>query len=409
MVFWAIAATIALVVLFAVFWPMLRRPEAARVPEVNPDLQIYRDQLSEVESDLAKAVLSKEEAKIARLEVSRRLLEADRLAPSGSERSESPLVLTRATAVVVALAMLTATGSIYIAIGANGAPDLPQAKRDAELERALAMRPSQASVEAEIGDMSGLAAPAEQSYIDLVDELRTTAQARPDDLRGQRLLVQHEARLGYFVAAHHAQAKVIALLAADAAASDFTDLAELMIIAAGGYVSPEAERALGVAVRLEPTNARTRYYSGLDLAQNGRPDIAYSLWTDLLAEGPDNAPWIGPIKAQIGDVARLAGKPAPDFAASLPGPSAAEIEDAEALEADERQAMIENMVSQLSDRLASEGGTASEWARLIRAHAVLGNKEQAMQIWTEAKDVFASDADGMTTLSEAANDAGIAE
>ena len=55
---------------------------------------------------------------------------------------------------------------------------------------------------------------------------------------------------------------------------------------------------------------------------------------------------------------------------------------------DERTEMIRGMVDGLSDRLATEGGPASDWARLIGALGVLGETERAAAIWNEARDVF---------------------
>lgn len=48
---------------------------------------------------------------------------------------------------------------------------------------------------------------------------------------------------------------------------------------------------------------------------------------------------------------------------------------------EEQQAMIQNMVSGLADRLYSDGGTPEEWARLLRARQVLG------QTKARAKDI----------------------
>lgn len=71
--------------------------------------------------------------------------------------------------------------------------------------------------------------------------------------------------------------------------------------------------------------------------------------------------------------------------------------------------MIRSMVDSLSDRLASQGGPAGDWARLIGALVVLGDVDQAQAIWTEAQTVFARDAEGLALLQAAAQQAGLAE
>ena len=54
------------------------RPQRAATPAAAYDLQVYRDQLKEIARDIARGVLTEEEATRTRAEVSRRLLEADR-------------------------------------------------------------------------------------------------------------------------------------------------------------------------------------------------------------------------------------------------------------------------------------------------------------------------------------------
>ena len=129
-------------------------------------------------------------------------------------------------------------------------------------------RPSQAEVEGrlppspEMGDVS-------PEYQELMTKLRAAVAERPDELQGQQLLARNEAALGNFVAAHQAQAKVVELKGDQVRAGDLTDLADMMILSAGGFVSPEAERVLMRALELDPRNAVARYYMGLMFAQVG--------------------------------------------------------------------------------------------------------------------------------------------
>ena len=64
--------------------------------------------------------------------------------------------------------------------------------------------------------------------------------------------------------------------------------------------------------------------------------------------------------------------------------------------------MIKGMVSNLSQRLAEDGGPVTDWAKLIRALSVLGQREQALEIYKEAKDVFAQVPRDVEILQEAA-------
>ena len=71
--------------------------------------------------------------------------------------------------------------------------------------------------------------------------------------------------------------------------------------------------------------------------------------------------------------------------------------------------MIEGMVSSLSERLATEGGSAQEWAQLITALAVLGRTGDAGDIWAEAQEIFAEAPAALDLINQAAQTAGLAE
>ena len=79
------------------------------------------------------------------------------------------------------------------------------------------------------------------------------------------------------------------------------------------------------------------------------------------------------------------------------------------MSAEDREEFIRSMVAQLSDRLATEGGSAAEWARLISSYGILGEVENAKIIWTEAQAVFVSDQAAMDQLRAAAKSAGAIE
>jgi cytochrome c-type biogenesis protein CcmH len=76
---------------------------------------------------------------------------------------------------------------------------------------------------------------------------------------------------------------------------------------------------------------------------------------------------------------------------------------------EDRQDMIRGMVARLSDRLATDGGTPQEWARLINALGVLGDLDQARAIYANAQQVFADTPDSMAPITAAAQQVGIAE
>ncbi|MEL7281266.1 MAG: c-type cytochrome biogenesis protein CcmI, partial [Pseudomonadota bacterium] len=161
----------------------------------------------------------------------------------------------------------------------------------------------------------------------------------------------------------------------------------------------------------DPDNPRAQYYLGVFMLQVDRPDAAFRLWRDLLEDSSMDDPWTPTVLNRIGEVAMRAGVQydLPDIPGLFDGPTDADIEAAAGMTAEDRAAMINDMVASLSARLANQGGTAEEWARLIRAHGVLGNDEQARAIWQEAEQAFANDDAALTLLRSSADSAGVLE
>ncbi|MGI3184563.1 c-type cytochrome biogenesis protein CcmI [Nioella aestuarii] len=373
-------------------------------PAAAYDLQVYRDQLREIDKDLARGVLTEDEAERTRTEVARRVLEADRAlqAETAGTHAGRPQRIAIVVGVVVVIA---GAFGLYRLIGAPNYPDLPIETRISLVEEARAARPSQ--LEAEAGVPQVTREDPDPRRAELVADLRAAMETHPDEPEGLRLLAFEEARVGNYVAARTAQAHLIEVLGDEATAQHRLDLAEMMFLAAGGYVSPEAEALLNSVLQEDRMNGAARYYVGLMYAQQGRPDLGYPIWRNLLADSDPDAPWLPAIREQIELVAAMAGDdisvellPQPPLP-NQPGPTAEDIEAASEMSAEDRQSMIESMVAGLSERLANEGGTPEEWARLISAYIVLGQPERARPIYQEALSAFAQSDAALEIIREA--------
>jgi cytochrome c-type biogenesis protein CcmH len=373
--FWAVAGATTLGVGF-ILLQALR--QSATASDDGAALKVYRDQLTEVDRDLARNVISAAEADRLRTEVSRRLLDADRAlqsaAPKGGKGSALP-----ATLLIAALLGLGLYA--YDRLGAPGYGDLPLATRLAMTDDNYRNRPSQAEAEA--------AAPAPEpvktdpQFTELMTKLREVVKQRPDDPQGLALLAKNEAQLGNFAASREAYQHLLQVKGDSASVNDHLGLAQTMIIAAGGFVSPEAEQQLIVVLERDPTNGLARYFSGLMFAQIGRFDRAFALWEPLLREGPEDAPWMEPIRAGLQEVADRAG-----IKYQLPdakGPSAGDVAAAGQMTPEARQEMIKGMVGQLESRLSTEGGPIADWLKLINALGVLGEADRAKTAAEQAK------------------------
>ncbi len=135
--FWLIVAALTLFA-GATLWRAGRKGFAGGT---DADMRLYRDQLAEVERDLARGTVTEAEAERVRTEVARRLLEADRR----MQAADAPAA-QGGGAVLGGLLTLALAGGVagYLWLGAPGYPDLPVAVRIERAAEIAANRPGQA-------------------------------------------------------------------------------------------------------------------------------------------------------------------------------------------------------------------------------------------------------------------------
>lgn len=399
------AVVVALVVLGLRHGSQLAAAELGEKREIR----LYADQLKEIERDRERGLIAPDEAERLRTETARRLLAADRR--TASAPGESPRAM-KGLALALALAVPLGAGALYAGLGTFDYADQPLARRFDEATERRAERPRQAAMEASWqADPARPPAPeVDPEYLALMEQLRAAVAQHPDDPRGLRLLAENEGRIGNHGASAEAWVRLIEIEGAAAPVEDLVALAETMVLATGGLVSPEAEAVLEHILQRDPRNGTGRYYLGLMFAQTGRPDLTFRLWRGLLEDSEPDDPWVPPIRATIEELADIAG-----VRYTLPpviggrGPSAGDVAAAAELSDEERQQMIGGMVEGLAARLANQGGPAEDWARLIGALGVLGERERARAIWAEARLVFADQPQALELIDGAARAQGIAE
>ena len=398
MIFWLVCAVLTVAVTALIITPLLR-PKA--VTDDNPDIAIYRAQLTEIDRDLERDLLDVQEADQARAEVARRLLAANK-AIKTPDKTAAP---TRSLSLVVAVIMAVLSFGLYWSLGAPGYGDLPLNARIAASEEMRANRPAQTALEAAAPTPPPVAVP--DDYRAAIDQLRIIAPTRPDDLEAWGRLAFHEVELRNYANAARAQEKVIEIKGLPASVADLQRLLDLKVVAAGGLVSPEAEVIIRDILDRDENNVAARYYLGALFNQTDRPDLALRFWRDIIETGDPNNFHIASARAQVSDAAFRAGV---EYAVpEARGPSFEQMDAASDMSPEDQQAMIGAMVSGLASRLATEGGPAQDWARLIRAYGVLGDTDAARTVWTEAQQVFVNSMRGMEILTNAARDAGVLE
>ena len=124
MTLWFMFALMTVAAIFAVLWPLSRGSSA---PAGGSEEAVYRDQLAEIDRDVAAGLIGASEAEAARVEIGRRLLAA-----ADGQRdlpARSNLGLRRASAIVALVGLPIAAVTFYLALGSPRLGDFPLASR----------------------------------------------------------------------------------------------------------------------------------------------------------------------------------------------------------------------------------------------------------------------------------------
>jgi cytochrome c-type biogenesis protein CcmH len=337
--------------------PLMRsnRPILTRA---SYDQAVYKDQLKELERDIARGLLTAAEAENARLEIQRRLLAADRLPTASVRLARSPILAA------VLLAFVAGGGlAFYLWIGQPGVSDVPFAERKAELAQEDQQLPLRQAAER-------LAAKLKQN---------------PSDADGWVLYGRSLALLGDWDKAEDAYSHAVALgrNGPDVAVAR----AEMLVMQTGGTITPAAETVFRDVLKADPSNPVARYYLAVALLQAGEPKHAIDGLQKLLAELPSNSPMRRQIGQTIAQAAQQAGIPTPALAqgtapaASLDAQAAA---GAAQMPNDRQMALIRGMVASLAAKQQADPLNLEGWLRLGRAYALLHELDKAADAYEQA-------------------------
>jgi cytochrome c-type biogenesis protein CcmH len=365
MALWFVLGVMTMIAAFAVLWPLGR---SAIDRAGGSEVAIYRDQLAEVDRDLVSGVIGDAEADAARIEVSRRLLAADR-----SEREHdyaSALGLRRALAVVTLVALPLFAGGLYLRLGSPGAIDLP-----------APTRPSDAAQDA--------------SLEQLVAQVEQHLEKNPRDGRGWEVLAPVLLKLGRYDDAVRAFRNALSYNTETAARH--SNLGEALGAAANGVITADAKAEFERASALDPGDVKARYFLGLVAEQDGRRDDAAAIWRDLLNSAPPDAPWRAGVQQAL---AGVTGNIAPEIADQ-------DVVAARSMSSEQRATFVRSMVDRLATRLRQNGHDLDGWLRLIRAYMVLGEKDKAVAAAAEARTAIGGDAAGLVELNDQLRQFGI--
>ena len=244
--------------------PLLRRPVKARraTKSAQEDLAaIYRDQMTELQDDLAGGTLSQNDRRESELELERRML-VD-LSPSGTAKADKSWRKSLKTAFGVMALLPIAAGGLYWKLGSP----------DAFLTPAESVA---AHAGAHATTLAGIA--------ELVDALALKLERNPDDAEGWSMLARSLVFLQRDAQALAAFDKAIALAPADA--DLLADYADAAAVVQQGRLGGKPMQLVRRALKVDPGNPKALALAGTDAFDHRNYRTAAELWEAALAGSP---------------------------------------------------------------------------------------------------------------------------
>lgn len=362
MLFWIICAALTAGIVLVLTRPLSGGMEPSRADEQAADLEVYRDQLREIEVDMARGLMTPAEADAARLEVSRRILA---LEDSASKAAGVPNASSRPgqSSYVIAAAVPLLALAIYVMQGSPGLPGLPAAER-------LASTPFAGSPISE-----------------LIERVEARLAQHPEDGQGWDVVAPVYMRIERYQDAARAFERATSLLGETP--RRLAGLAEARVMADNGVVSDAARKVFQRLLELEPGRPEARFWLAMAKEQDGDRAGAADDYRSLLAEAPADAPWRLVVEQRL--------------AAVTSGGS----EAVAGAGAQEQRQRIEGMVSGLAERLKTDGSDVAGWQRLMQSYTVLGRRDAASAALSDARAALKGNAKAIAELEAFAKGLGI--
>lgn len=382
MLFWIVAAAMTAAVVMVIIWP-LARPAAAAGSRAAYDLEVYRDQLKELEREQESGLITPAQAGAARAEVGRRMLALESAVSRNPDAPPAATGRTRLVAAVLALAIPVSALAVYLPLGSPDEPAQPFASR---------VPPRNEGVPAEV-----LAA---------VEKLKQSLTEEPDSIDGWILLGRTYTRMNRYEEAADAfrQARRLDPKDPDIAAA-FGDVA---VNSNNGIVSEEARTAFEAALAARPDDPRAQFYLALARFQAGDMRGALDQWRTQMAHTPADAPWLPMLRAQITRAAESLNIPVAEaMPQSLPPRQAAAPDAKPAGQSDDlqRNEMVRTMVTSLAEKMKENPGDVDGWLRLARSYSVLREPDKALDAARQAAAHGPARADAHLVLAQTLIDA----
>ena len=286
--FWLICAgLVAIALAFVLPTLLLRAPVSDDTDKERANVEVYRDQISELDADLANGIVSPEQYRQDRDEIERRLLEDVSTTPHAADRKSKPAAAGRGAAYAVSFGLPVVAVVLYLLVGNSAAlSGIPSQPLPASSSRSDAQM-SQQGIEANV---AALAKRLEQN---------------PGDADGWAMLGRSYVSLEKYGDASNAYAKAAGLKPDDA--DILTEYAFALAMTNGRQLQGRPAELIKQALKIAPENPKVLQLAGTAEfeAKNYKQAIVY--WQKLLEMTSGNPELAQAISKRIDQAKALDG------------------------------------------------------------------------------------------------------
>jgi len=304
--FWIMAALMVALVLAFLLPPLMRNRSGAASPvsRAASNLAVFRDQLAELEADLAAGTISREQGEAARADLQRGLLE-----DVGGSAVAAPAAAKRSWAAVIGVAIAVPVLSVLLYLGVGNLNGLDPAKHQTSAQGA----PHELSPQ----QMEGMLA-----------RLAQRMEAEPGNGEGWVMLARSYSAIGRWNDAVAAFAKAELLFPQDAQL--LADYADTLAMAQGQRLQGKPEALVQRALKADGNNLKALALAGTVGFEKGDFAKAIEHWQRMLPLLPPDSEMGNSVRSSIQEAqGKLGGASksvvalAPDKQAAATKPAAA--------------------------------------------------------------------------------------
>jgi cytochrome c-type biogenesis protein CcmH len=293
-IFWVVAVLLIVAALLFLLPPLIQKDAGRDILERDQlNLTIFKDQLAELEADLAAGVLTQEQYETARHDVERSFLTEAGDDTSHAAAAHTDMVVGRSAAVVIAVVIPVLAASLYGLLGSGAA----------------GLHPENARPEVQAEGHKG-------TLEEQVRKLQEHLQTNPDDVEGWAMLARSYYFLKQYGPASEAFARA-SQLSQDADPALLTDYADALAMANGRNMAGQPFELVKKALSLQPYNQKALWLAGTATYQAKAYKDTLEYWQRLLQMFPEGSDNYVQMQRNIGEVKQLLGMPVDKEAAAV--------------------------------------------------------------------------------------------